>query len=146
MEEKNNSLSVGGLVQVLRQRYFVNHNPDAKTQLIEEYTIIGNKEKGAENVILQSQDFLPNLTVYDSDGEELPVMPNNYTKILLKSWIKLAETDEKGELKEILLKMKSRKLNLIWIKLSENKKIEKNESRVINLEYNAVKSKNKIIG
>jgi len=86
------------------------------------------------------------LTVYDSDGEELPVMPNNYTKILLKSWIKLAETDEKGELKEILLKMKSGKLNLIWIKLSENKKIEKNESRVINLEYNAVKSKNKIIG
>ena len=146
MEEKNNSLSVGGLVQVLRQRYFVNHNPDAKTPLIEEYTIIGNKEKGAENVILQSQDFLPNLTVYDSDGEELPVMPNNYTKILLKSWIKLAETDEKGELKEILLKMKSGKLNLIWIKLSENKKIEKNESRVINLEYNAVKSKNKIIG
>ena len=73
-------------------------------------------------------------------------MPNNYTKILLRSWIKLAEEPERKHLEDILNQMRTGKLNLIWIKLPDNKKIQKNESRIINLEYNAVKSKNSIIG
>lgn len=139
--------ALGDYVQILRQRYFVNHNPDAKTLLVEEYTIIGNKNK-VDNIILQSYDFLPNLTVYDSDGEELPIMPNNYTLILIESWIKQARDEkQQNHLRRILKEIESKKLYLIWIKLPPGKKLEMNQSKVISLKYAAKKekSKNKII-
>ena len=139
--------ALGDYVQILRQRYFVNHNPDAKTLLVEEYTIIGNKNK-VDNIILQSYDFLPNLTVYDSDGEELPIMPNNYTMILIESWIKQAiDEKQQNHLRRILKEIESKKLYLIWIKLPPGKKLKRNQSRVISLKYAAKKEKlkNKII-
>ena len=136
---------LGNQVQVLRQRYFIDHNPNSKTLLIEEYTIIGNTKEGVDNIILQFRDFLPNLSVFDSDGERLPVMPNNYTKILIKRWIKEASDDRKKYLKMILDEMETQKSQLIWIKLPKGKKLEKNESKIINLEYNAKKQKDKIM-
>ena len=133
---------LGDLVEVVRQRFFLDHKSDAKTLINEEYTIISRFES-VTNIILQLPNFLPNLTVYDSDGEELPVMSNPYTNALIDAWIEDPETDEKQkkQLTDIVKQIKSRQIILIWIKLPPQKAMVKNQVKVFTLEYSSKKEK-----
>lgn len=138
----SNSLILGDLVEVVRQRFFIDHKSDAKTLINEEYTII-SRFKLVSNIILQIPNFLANLTVYDSDGEELPVMSNPYTNALIDGWIEDPETDEKQKehLTNLLEQIKSRQVILIWIKLPPQKAMVKNQVKVFTLEYSSKKEK-----
>lgn len=140
----NTFTDVGGLVEILRQRYFINHSSEAKTFINEEYTLI-SKAKAVTNIFLKVPDFLPNLRVYDSDGEDLPVLPNTFTRALIESLID--DYERKGDeemvsrLMDLQNKLRAHDFFLIWIKLPEKKQLSKDEVRVINLEYNAVLEK-----
>jgi len=138
----SNSLILGDLVEVVRQRFFIDHKSDAKTLINEEYTII-SRFKLVSNIILQLPNFLPNLTVYDSDGEILPVMSNPYTNALIDGWIEDPETDEKQKkhLTDLLEQTRSRQVFLIWIKLPPQKALVENQVKVITLEYSSKKEK-----
>ena len=140
----NTFTDVGGLVEILRQRYFINHSSEAKTFINEEYTLM-SKGNAVTNIFLKVPNFLPNLRVYDSDGEELPVLPNTFTKTLIESLIDDYEEkkDEKmiSKLVDLQNKLKAHDFFLIWIKLPEKKQLSKDEVRVINLEYNAALEK-----
>lgn len=142
VETKNSSFPLGNFITILRQRFFIDHSSEAKTFINEEYTIIANRPEGVTNIILQSTIFLPNLTVYDSDGETLPVMPNRYTRILIESWIEDATANEKQELTNLLQQMQQQRIFLLWIKLPPQKELKLHQVRTINLEYSAIKEKN----
>lgn len=131
----------GGFIKILRQRYFIDHSSDAKTFITEEYTLIGNRKDGVSNIILQFPNFLPNLVIYDSDGEELPIMPNSYTRLLIESWINEATGEQRERLIELFEQMQQQKTFLIWIKLPPNKVLKMNQVHIINLEYDAAKEK-----
>lgn len=138
----SNSYILGDLVEVVRQRFFIDHKSDAKTLINEEYTII-SRFKSVSNIILQIPNFLANLTVYDSDGEELPVMSNPYTNALIDTWIEDPETDEKQreQLTDLVEQIKSRQIFLIWIKLPPQKAMVENQVKVFTLEYSSKKEK-----
>lgn len=136
----NNSSSVGGMVEILRQRYFIDHSAEAKKFVTEEYTLM-SKGKNITNIFLKVPYFLPNLIVFDSDGEELPVLPNSHTRILIDTMID-EYTDKNQEemvieLKKLQDELRQHKFFLIWIKLPDRKKLTDNEVRIINLEYNS---------
>jgi len=143
MPTQSGSGSIGKFVKILRQRYFIDHSSNAKTFLTEEYTLISNHDK-VSNIILQSNNFLPNLTVYDSDGEKLPVMSNQYTKALIEFWIDNAETDDDRKLlSNLLAKIRNQEIFVIWVKLPPIKVLTKNQVKIINLEYGALKENRK---
>ena len=140
-EINSNSTIVGDLVEVVRQRFFIDHKSDAKTLINEEYTII-SRFKSVSNIILQVPNFLPNLTVYDSDGEELPVMSNPYTNALIDGWIEDSKTDEqKEQLTNLVEQIRRCEVFLIWIKLPPQKALVNNQVKIINLEYSSKKEK-----
>ena len=136
-----NSISVDGFFEVLRQRLFLDHSPEAKTFVNDEYTIRCNKDN-LTNIILDYPDFLPNLNVYDSDGEELPILPKSYVKALLSIWINKSKNDtEKNEFENLLKEIDDGSRYLIWIKLPEEKALKINEIKLFTLEYGTQKVK-----
>jgi len=126
---------ISASIDILRQRIFVDHSSKAKTFIIEEYTIRSNI-KDVDNVLLPKTEFLPNLKIYDSDGEELPLMPNDLTYNIFQSRADQSSGEEKTEY-ENTIKSMADGLNLLWIKLPPLKKMDLNEIRVITLEYDA---------
>jgi hypothetical protein len=82
--------------------FFLDHSPDAKTFVNDEYTLISNRED-LSNIFLQYPNFLPTLTVYDSDREELPLMPKNLTVALIEGEIDDANSDINIKKNEIQL-------------------------------------------
>jgi len=131
---------VGGMVEILRQRYFIDHSAEARKFVTEEYTLM-SKGDDISNIFLKVPYFLPNLVVTDSDGEELPVLPNSHTRSLIDTMIdEYTNKNQKQmvkELKELQDNLHQQKFFLIWIKLPERKKLSNNEVRIINLEYNS---------
>jgi hypothetical protein len=137
-----NTISVDGFFEVLRQRLFLDHSPEVKTFVNDEYTIRSNNSK-LTNIILEYPDFLPNLTVFDSDGEELPILPKAYVKTLIQIWINRSKDDEKTQFENLLSDIEDGKKYLIWIKLPEDKKLKMNEIKVFTLQYSAQKEESR---
>ena len=132
------------LIEIIRQRFFIDHSNDAKTLINEEYTIISRFDD-VTNLILYLPNFLPNLTVYDSDGEELPVMSNPYTNALIEAWIEDPNTtDEQAKtLTDLRSKIRDRAVFLVWIKIPPEKALMNNQVKVFTLEYSTPKEKRK---
>ena len=124
-------------LEIMRQRIFMDHSANAKTFVDEEFTIRA-LVKGVDNVLIEKDAFLPNLHVFNSDGEELPIIKSELTVALYRSQL-AKETDSKNidRLKEFIHKLETKKIRLIWIKIP--KKMEANEVRVLHLEYDAKK-------
>lgn len=129
------------LIQILRQRIFINHSSTAKTFITEEYTVrsLGN---GVDNIFIEKDQFLPNLLIFDSDGEELPIIRNDFTLQLLENKKKTSQDeDEKNKYQEYIDNIKNKKVYMLWIKIPPNKKMIKNQLKIINLEYDAIKDR-----
>jgi hypothetical protein len=138
----NSNSTLGGYVQILRQRFFIDHTANAKTLITEEYTFESNHNR-VSNIILQFPKFLPNLSVFDQHGEELTVMTNLYTQVLLESWIDDSVSPIKEELQHCMDQMNSQQIYIIWIKLPANKELMKGDNLILNFEYGAVRENRK---
>lgn len=135
------SLVFGSEISILRQRYFIDHTSNSQTFITQEYTIIANN-KGIDNIFIEVPHFLLNLKIFDSDDEQLPLVPNDYTYALLEDTIEKTSGTRKKELEEYYEEFTSRKRYLLWIKLPPLKKMDKDQIKIINLEYDAEKKKN----
>lgn len=138
----NSSITLGDYVQILRQRFFIDHTANAKTLITEEYTFESNHNR-VSNIILQFPKFLPNLSVFDQSGEELPVMTNLYTQALLESWIEDSVSPTREELQHCLDQMISRQIYILWIKLPADKELMSGDNLILNFEYGAERENRK---
>ena len=87
-------LPIAKSIRILRHRFFFDHSFKSKTFITEEYTII-SRENRVQSILLTIPYFLINLKVFDSDGEQLPVLPNDMTLSLFESMIE-------GEINKLL--------------------------------------------
>lgn len=125
------------VLEIVRQRIFMDHTAMSKTFINEEYTI-RSLDDGINNIMIEKDDFLPNLHVFDSDGTELPIIKTELTIALQRGQL-AAETDSVHieRLQKYIHKLETRETHLLWIKLP--KSMNKNDVRVINLKYDAMK-------
>jgi len=137
----SNPMTFGKEIEIIRQRFFIDYTSNSKFYS-EEYTMMCKtvNEKGIDNIFIKSPKLLPNLKIYDYDGAELALVINKLTKALITNLIKHTETGKtKDELEKLLKDMVEQKIFLLWIKLPSAKRFQRNECRVITLEYDAVK-------
>lgn len=127
-------------IEIKRQRIFIDHSSKAKTFINEEFTI-RSLESEIDNIVIINHNFLPNLHVYDSDGEDLPIMNNSSILDLLNQQKESKKIDDatKRELEEHIKRVKKKEIYIIWIKLPPTKKMIKNQLRIINFEYDSIK-------
>lgn len=133
MEQQNNTENIDGSIDILRQRFFIEHDVDSKTFCTEEYTLM-SKHNDISNIILTMDKFLPNLKIYDSDGEELSIMTNKHVKSLIEYKINKSDVNRKV-LKNILRQFENREIFIIWIKLPPSKILVEDQIKIINLKY-----------
>ena len=125
------------LIEILRIRHFLEHNHKQITNIDLELTIKSNrKDRGIDNIFLESNNFLPNLKVIDSEGIEYPIMRNKDTITLLEI---MSEKEESENIASLIQDIKNMKRFLIWIKIPPNKKLQPNEVRVIHMFYDTPK-------
>ena len=73
------------LIEVLRIRYFLEHDNKQPTRVKAEFTIkSNNKDDPVDNIFLTFGTFLPNLDVVDAEGTKYPIMTNKDTRLLLE--------------------------------------------------------------
>ena len=128
------------LIEIKRQRIFIDHSSDAKTFINEEFTVRALQSK-VDNIIIIKNNFMPNLHVYDSDGEDLPIINNAVTLDLLERQKNSTKSDKltKQKLQNYIKRMKKKEIYIIWVKLPPIKKMKKNQLRIINFKYDSPK-------
>lgn len=125
-------------IEVLRIRYFLEHNSEQITRVKSEFTIKSNRKKDTvDNIFLTFGSFLPNLDVVDAEGTKYPIMTNKDTRTLLE--IMREESPDSQHISRILEDFENRKTFIIWIKVPPNKKLQPNEVRILNLNFESPK-------
>ena len=82
MVENNNSSGIMGTeIEILRERFFIDHISSDTRKLEREFTLISrtDNEAGVDNIFIKVSKLLPNLKIFDSDGTDLPLITNKYT-------------------------------------------------------------------
>lgn len=129
------------LFEIMRQRFFMDHSSRAKTFVTEEYTI-RSLAKNLDNIVIIKKVFLPNLHVYDSDGELLPIVNNDLTLDLLRRQRNSSSDPEiKKKIEYYIDKVEKKELFVIWVKLPPTKRMSMNQIKVISFEYDAKRRK-----
>lgn len=141
MSKATSSANVMGTeIEIIRKRYFIDYTTKSEKHFADEYTLycISDNKDGVDNIFLKIPKVLPNLRIFDGDGEELPLITNKLLVALLSKNIRDAkDVDLQNRLNTILTDINERNYYVLWIKLPSNKKIKKGEAKVITLEYDA---------
>ena len=125
------------LIEILRIRYFLEHNHKQITNIESELTIKSNKkDKDLDNIFLELNNFSSNLKVIDSEGTEYPIMRNKDTITLLEI---MNEKEKSENIASLIQDIKNMKRFVIWIKIPPNKKLQSNEIRVMHIFYDTTK-------
>jgi len=83
------STPLGG-VRILRERVWVIHDSEKeprRRQIIKEYTIFNESDDNITDIIIDINEFLLGLRIFDQDGSELSFYPKNFIRDLLKPYI-----------------------------------------------------------
>lgn len=131
---------IGSEVEIVRQRFFIEHTSESVKYLSEEYTLRCkvDKDKSINNIILTTPKFLPNLKIYDYDGSELALTTNEYTKALFEDRLDTTkDPQEKIDIQKVLQDIKDHNIFVLWIKLPNSNRFFGQDLRVITLEYDA---------
>lgn len=135
--------AIGTELQIIRKRFFIDYTSKTEKHFAEEYTLrcISNNKRGVDNLFLKIPKMLPSLRIFDSDGEELPLLTNKLLDALIQTQIDSAseEKDVQDKLKQMKSDLSDHKYFILWIKLPPNKKMKNGEARVVTLEYEAKK-------
>jgi len=114
---------------IMRERIFIIHNSAKDRTIKHEYTLLNLMDNEIPSIFLPLSEFMIGLKVYDESGKELPIYTNDLTKKVLS-----VNKDFESIIKDI----EERKQFLVWIKLPENEKIRKDQSKIIKLQYKNV--------
>ncbi len=131
---------MGSEIEILRERFFIDHVSIDTREL--KFTLISrtDNEKGVDNIFVTVSKLLPNLKIFDSDGTVLPLITNKYTVALIEQTISESEDLELiSSLTTLLEEIRKCRTFLLWIKLPHDKKFYPNDSRVITMKYDAEK-------
>lgn len=143
MAENTESSSIMGQeIEILRERFFIDHVSIDSRKLKREFTLISRTENtdGVDNIFIKVSKLLPNLKIFDSDNTVLPLITNKYTVALIEQTI--ADSQDPiviSSLTSLLQDIREYNTFLLWIKLPHDKKFYPNDSRVITMEYDAEK-------
>ena len=129
-------------MEILRIRYFLEHNSEQITRVKSEFTIRCNREgEPIDNIFLTFKSFLPNLNVIDAERTKYPIMTNNDTLNLLD--IIKEENSDSQDISQLIQDIRNQKIFLIWIKIPPNKKLRPNEVRILYLNFENQKAINR---
>ncbi len=129
-------------IEVLRIRYFLEHDSEQVTRVKSEFTIKSNNKDGqVDNIFLTFGSFLPNLDVVDAEGTKYPIMTNKDTRTLLE--IMKEENPDSQHISQLMEDFNDRTTALIWIKVPPNKKLQLNEVRILNLNFETKKMRHR---
>lgn len=145
MTENANSGIMGKEIEILRERFFIDHVSIETRRLEREFTLISRTDNvnGVDNIFIKVSKLLPNLKIFDSDGTVLPLITNKYTVALMEQTINDSKDPEIIEsVKSLLQDIREYKTFLLWIKLPHDKKFYPNDSRVITMKYDGEKENN----
>jgi hypothetical protein len=120
--------SLSGGVRILRERIWVIHDSEKdprRRQIIKEYTLFNESDDNITDIIIDINEFLLGLRIFDQDGSELSFYPKNFIHDLLKPYF-----DEK-ELEDLLAPGRY----FLWIPLGSNRQIKPGEARLLKLVY-----------
>jgi hypothetical protein len=117
-------------VKVIRNRVLITHTEPGRREIVDEVTLFNDSGRVVRDIFLQRLSFMPALRVFDYDGAELVHYPNDFTRIL---FTKLSKTDSSYE--EILKRMKSKDLFVLWVTFPKGREIRPKDSRIIRLAY-----------
>ena len=94
---ENSDLSsiMGSEIEILRERFFIDHVTIDTKELEREFTLISRTDNvnGVDNVFITVSKLLPNLKIFDSDGTVLPLITNKYTVALIEQTISESEDE-----------------------------------------------------
>ncbi len=141
-DNSNSSNIIGTEIEILRERFFIDHVTIDSRKLKREFTLISrtDNEDGVDNIFIKVTKLLPNLKIYDSDGTKLPLITNKYTIALIEETLDESEDENIiTSLTSLLEDIQEYRTFLLWIKLPHDKKFYPNDSRVITMEYDAEK-------
>jgi len=128
------------MIDIVRERLFIQHDYQKQRGIVAEYTIRSNRDD-LSNLIFLSEDFLPNLLVVDESNSVLSVMPSDYVNTLLDIYYNDSSGAEKDKIGSLISKIQDNKLHLIWVKIPEKSKLVENEIRTITLSYSSTQAK-----
>ena len=144
-ETADSSSIMGTEIEILRERFFIDHISADTRKLEREFTLISrtDNEDGIDNIFIKVSKLLPNLKIFDADGTVLSLITNRYTVGLIEQTIADSEDQEEiASLESLLEDIQSYDTFLLWIKLPHDKKFYPNDSRVITMKYDAIKEDN----
>ncbi len=80
---------MGTEIEILRERFFIDHVSTDTRKLEREFTLISKTDNkdGVDNIFIKVSKLLPNLKIFDSDGTILPLITNKYTVALMEQTI-----------------------------------------------------------
>ena len=121
--------------EILRRRSFISHDQNQQQIIKDEFTI-KSKVENLTNILLTSDDFLPNLIVYDEQKNQLPIISTNYVKKLLKEYqVKKGHEQYKDLLENQIKSINEGKSHLFWIKIPSTQSLKINQVKKIILVY-----------
>jgi len=142
VKNADSSSIMGTEIEILRERFFIDHVSTDTRKLERELTMISrtDNKNGVDNIFIKVSKLLPNLKIFDSDGTVLPLITNKYTVALIEQTI----SDSRDlvlieSLTSLLKDIRKYTTFLLWIKLPHDKKFYPNDSRVITMKYDANK-------
>jgi hypothetical protein len=89
--------SLSGGVRILRERIWVIHDSEKdprRRQIIKEYTLFNESDDNITDMIIDINEFLLGLRIFDQDGSELSFYPKNFIHDLLKPYFDEKELDD----------------------------------------------------
>ena len=112
-------------VYVIRNRLLITHLDPERREIVDEVSLLNDSKSNVADVFLARLKFMPALHILDNDGTELPYYPNDYTRQLIAEKL----VNEDSSWRQILDRINSKELFVLWISFPPGKEIRPKESR-----------------
>ena len=129
-------MEIDNRFEIVRIRNFFNHDHGQLTDVDMEITIHSAGEP-SDHILLASGEFLPNLRMTDSSGDEYPLLSNKHLRIMLEA--AAATGPDRTRAARLIANIDSRETHLLWLKTPPHKALQPNETRILHLAYEHVK-------
>jgi hypothetical protein len=115
-------------VRILRHRLSITHEDPLIRSLSIEVTIHNDSDEEREDLVLREDTYRTGLRIFDADGTELALLPNQTIREILSE-------SEGPEDSTLLDEINTRKVFLHWIVFPEDRTLRAHETRVIRLTW-----------
>lgn len=116
------------VIKILRLRQIILHSSPEVREITDEYTFYNDSKQSQNFIVIEAYAYKINLHIYDNDGSELPVYPNDFVRHLLGQFREEWATS-------LLTDINQRKRYVQIIPLPPERPIHAGEARVIRFTY-----------